>query len=169
MSAGSTGPAAGSPAGRRLVVGWREWLWLPDLLGSEAVKAKVDTGARTSAIHAWDVERSERAGDTWLAFSLHPRQHDGEHVVRAEARLVEERPVRSSNGEVEHRPVVETTLALGGERYAIELTLTNRDQMGFRMLLGRTGMAEHLLVDPGASYLLGGNRHAAPPAPAAGT
>jgi hypothetical protein len=150
------------PTDPRTLIGWREWIHLPDLLDGGWIKAKVDTGARTSALHAWDVERFDRDGAAWVRFSLHPRQHDDEHVVQAEARLVEEREVRSSNGEVEVRPVVETTLALGGERYVIELTLTKRDQMGFRMLLGRTGMARHLLVDPGSSYLLGGNRHRPP-------
>ncbi len=146
----------------RTLIGWREWIHLPDLLDGGWIKAKVDTGARTSALHAWDVERVDRGEATWVRFSLHPRQHDDDHVVQAEALLLEEREVRSSNGEVEVRPVVETTLALGGERYAIELTLTKRDQMGFRMLLGRTGMARHLLVDPGSSYLLGGDRHRPP-------
>jgi len=152
-------PPAADP---RTLIGWREWIHLPDLLDGGWIKAKVDTGARTSALHAWDVERFDRDGTTWLRFSLHPRQHDDELVVQAEAPLIEEREVRSSNGEVELRPVVETTLALGGQRYAIELTLTKRDQMGFRMLLGRTGMARHLVVDPGSSYLLGGGRHRPP-------
>lgn len=152
-------PPAGDP---RTLIGWREWIHLPDLLDGGWIKAKVDTGARTSALHAWDVEQFDRDGAAWVRFSLHPRQHDDDHVVQAEAPLVEEREVRSSNGEVEVRPVVETSLALGGQRYAIELTLTKRDQMGFRMLLGRTGMARHLLVDPGSSYLLGGDRHRPP-------
>ena len=151
-------PAAPEPDDRRLV-GWREWVHLPDLLDDGWIKAKVDTGARTSALHAWDVEDFERDGTAWVRFRLHPRQHDDDHVVVAEAPLLEEREVRSSNGDVELRPVVRTTLALGGRRHDIELTLTKRDQMGFRMLLGRTGMARHLLVDPGSSYLLGGSRH----------
>lgn len=145
----------------RAVVGWREWVRLPDLLPdpADAVKAKIDTGARTSAIHAWDLEEVERDGITIVRFSLHPRQHDDDHIVTAEAPLLEERDVRSSNGEVETRVVVETTLAIGELRYPVELTLTNRDQMGFRMLVGRTAMARHLLVDPGRSYVQGGDRH----------
>jgi hypothetical protein len=146
----------------RTVVGWREWVRLPGLLDGEWVKAKVDTGARTSAIHAWDVSSFERDGRTWLRFQLHPRQRDDTHVVEAAAPLVEEREVRSSNGEVELRPVIEATIELGGQRHAIELTLTNRDQMGFRMLLGRTGTAGWALVDPGTSYRLGGDRHHPP-------
>ena len=146
----------------RTVVGWREWIRVPELLGGEWIKAKVDTGARTSAIHAWDVEPFDRDGRTWVRFQLHPRQHDDTHIVTAEAPLVEEREVRSSNGDVEVRPVIEATIALDGTQHRIELTLTNRDQMGFRMLLGRTGMARRLLVDPGRSYLLGGDRHHPP-------
>ncbi|HEX4903106.1 MAG TPA: ATP-dependent zinc protease [Acidimicrobiales bacterium] len=146
----------------RTVVGWREWIRVPELLGDEWIKAKVDTGARTSAIHAWDVEPFERDDRTWVRFQLHPRQHDDLHIVTAEAPLVEEREVRSSNGDVEVRPVIEATIALDGTQHRIELTLTNRDQMGFRMLLGRTGMARRLLVDPGRSYLLGGDRHHPP-------
>lgn len=146
----------------RTLIGWREWIHLPDLLEEGWIKAKIDTGARTSALHAWDLEHFDRDGTTWVRFSVHPRQHDDDHIVQAEARLVEDREVRSSNGEVELRPVVETALALGGQRYPIELSLTKRDQMGFRMLLGRTAMARHLVVDPGVSYLLGGDRHRPP-------
>lgn len=148
----------------RTIVGWREWVWLPDLLAdpADAVKAKIDTGARTSTIHAWDVEPVVRDGEDWVRFSLHPRQKDDSHVVVAEARLLEEREIRSSNGEVERRPVVETTLSIGELRYPIELTLTKRDQMGFRMLLGRTAMTGRLLVDPGQSYLAGGTQRRPP-------
>ena len=153
----------------RPVIGWREWVWLPDLLPdpADAIKAKIDSGARTSAIHAWDIEHLERDGRIWVRFWLHPRQRDDAHVVVAEAPVVEEREIRSSNGEVELRVVVETTLQIAGLRYPIELSLTNRDQMGFRMLLGRTAMAGRLLVDPGVSYRTGGNRHA--PAGAGGS
>jgi hypothetical protein len=146
----------------RQLVGWREWIQLPDLLGGGWIKAKVDTGARTSAIHAWDVRSEEREGVAWVRFHLHPRQHDDAHIVEAAAPLLEQREVRSSNGEVELRPVIETTLTLGGERFPVELTLTKRDQMGFRMLLGRSGLARRALVDPGTSYRLGGGRHAPP-------
>lgn len=131
---------------------------LPDLAPDDSIKAKIDTGARTSAIHAWDIERFDRDGEPWVRFWLHPRQRDDGHVVSAEARLVEEREVRSSNGDVESRCVVTTTLELGDESWPIELTLTKRDQMGFRMLLGRTAMAGRLTVDPGVSYRAGGGK-----------
>ena len=140
------------------VIGWREWVRLPDLAPDDAIKAKIDTGARTSAIHAWDIERVMIDGEPWVRFSLHPRQRDDQHVVTASARLLEEREVRSSNGDVESRCVVSTTLALGGRTWPIELTLTKRDQMGFRMLLGRTAMAGRLRVDPGVSYRAGGGK-----------
>jgi hypothetical protein len=146
----------------RPVVGWREWIRLPDLLGDGWVKSKVDTGARTSAIHAWDIRTEERDGRTWVRFQLHPRQHDDLHVVEAAAPLLEQREVRSSNGEVELRPVIHTSLVLGTARHDVEMTLTKRDQMGFRMLLGRTALARRVLVDPGSSYRLGGDRHAPP-------
>ncbi len=151
--------APSDPGSERTIVGWREWVRLPELVPDDAIKAKIDTGARTSAIHAWDIEHIDRDGEAWVRFSLHPRQRDDEHVVTAEARLVEEREVRSSNGDVENRCVVTTTLVLGDEQWPIELTLTKRDQMGFRMLLGRTAMAKRLRVDPGVSYRAGGNRN----------
>jgi hypothetical protein len=146
----------GSPT----VVGWREWVRLPDLLPDEPIKAKIDTGARTSAIHAWDIETTERDGVAVVRFSLHPRQRDDDHVVVAEAPLLDEREVRSSNGDVERRLVVQTTLAIADLRYPIELTLTKRDQMGFRMLIGRTAMAGRLVVDPGSSHLTKGRDRA---------
>ena len=144
----------------RLVLGWREWVRLPDLLPDpgDAVKAKIDTGARTSAIHAWDLEHLERDGWPWVRFSLHPRQRDDTHVVVAEAAVVEERDVRSSNGEVERRIVIQTDVQIAHHRLPIELTLTKRDQMGFRMLLGRTALAGRAVVDPGGSYLTGRRR-----------
>lgn len=146
--------------GPRLVIGWREWVCLPDLLPDpgDALNAKIDTGARTSALHAWEIDYFDRGGQTWAGFSLHPHQHNDEHVVTAEAKVVDERDVRSSNGELETRPIITTTLSLGGDSFPIELSLTNRDQMGMRMLIGRIAIADHALVDPGRSYLLGGSR-----------
>ena len=142
-------------AHERLTVGWREWVHLPILCADEPIKAKVDTGARTSAIHAWNVEEIDVDGVTRVRFGLHPRQRDDAYVITAEADLVEWRDIRSSNGDDERRPVIMTELALGGISYPIELTLTDRDRMGFRMLLGRTAMADRLVVDPGGSHLLG--------------
>jgi hypothetical protein len=139
------------------VIGWREWVGLPDL-GVDWVKAKVDTGARSSSLHAWDIEVH---GDV-VRFSVHPMQDDDELVVQAEAELIEHRDVRSSNGDVEERPVIRTIAVLRGEGIPIELTLSRRDEMGFRMLLGRSAVRRRFLVDPGRSFLGGGDRVARP-------
>lgn len=133
-------------------IGWREWARLPGL-GGAIVKAKVDTGARTSSLHAFDLRELERGSETWIGFDFHPRQRDEGAVVHAEARLVDRRRVTASNGESELRPVVETDLELDGVRFPIELTLTRRDAMGFRMLIGRHALRGRFLVDPERSYL----------------
>jgi hypothetical protein len=138
-------------------IGWREWVALPEL-GVAAVKAKIDTGARSSSLHAWDVRIVEGTGRrSRVRFVLHPRQRDLTETVEAEADLVAVRAVRSSNGEVENRPVIRTPLVLDGHRYAIELTLTRRDQMGFRMLLGRRALRRRFVIDPGRSFVCGGS------------
>ncbi len=141
------------PPGPRLpVAGWREWVALPEL-HIRWIKAKVDTGARSSTLHAVDVERFDRDGAPWVRFAVHPYQHDPRTTVRCEAPLVDERRVRSSAGHEEHRPVVATQLRIGASAYPIELTLTNRDAMGFRMLLGRQALRGRYVVDAGGSYL----------------
>ena len=137
-----------------LKIGWREWVGLPDL-GVAAIKAKVDTGARTSALHAYDIESFRRAGALWIRFELHPLQRSNAMKVACEARAIDERSVRNSGGGVEHRYIVRALLKLGDSSWPIELALANRDQMGFRMLLGRTALEGRVLVEPGRSYLLG--------------
>lgn len=139
-------------SGDRLTVGWREWVGLPEL-GVPSIKAKIDTGARTSALHVSDVARFEREGDTWVRFAVHPVQRSEVPVVTSEARLVEHRPVRSSSGHTEHRLVIATTLVIGDEAWPVELTLARRDEMGFRMLIGRQAVRRRALIDPGRSYL----------------
>jgi hypothetical protein len=134
------------------IIGWREWIALPGL-GVQAIKAKVDTGARSSALHAFDLEHFDRDGIGMVRFQAHPIQRDDRHIVTAEAVLLEERVVRNSGGQEELRPVIETTVQVGQHTWVIELTLTNRDQMGFRMLLGRQAVRRRYLVDPGHSYL----------------
>jgi len=141
-------------------IGWREWVALPEL-GVSAVKAKIDTGARSSSLHAWDVTIVEGNGQgprrPRVRFVLHPRQRDLAETVEAEVDLVAVRAVRSSNGEVENRPVIRTPVVIDGRRYAIELTLTRRDEMGFRMLLGRRALRRRFVIDPGRSFLCGGS------------
>ena len=134
--------------------GWREWVTLP-ALGIDKIKVKVDTGARTSALHAWHIQEIERDGRSWARFCVHPNQRTMKGEIWCEAPIIDHREVRNSGGRAEHRYVVETDLKLGEELWPIELTLTSRDNMGFRMLLGRTAIRSKLLVDPGRSYLLG--------------
>jgi hypothetical protein len=133
-----------------LKIGWREWVALPDLKVG-AIKAKVDTGARTSALHAYRIEPFRRAGALWLRFELHPIQRSEATKVVCEARAVDERAVRNSGGRVERRYIIRTSLKLGEKIWPIELALANRDQMGFRMLLGRTALEGRALIEPGRS------------------
>ncbi len=133
-----------------LVLGWREWVSLP-ALGIARIKAKVDTGARTSALHTFEIDDP---GDGRIRFAVHPIQHDVDTVVWCEAELIDYRVVRDSGGHEEERPVVRTELALGTQTFDIEMTLTARDNMGFRMLVGRTAMAGRCVVDPQQSYRL---------------
>lgn len=137
-------------------VGWREWAALPEL-GIEAIKVKIDTGARTSALHAFELKTFERDGEEWVRFRIRPFQ-DSDEERTCESRIVDRRMVSDSGGHREQRIVIRTRLSFGGQLSDIEMTLTDRDTMKFRMLLGRTAM-HGLLVDPTASFLLGGNRH----------
>jgi hypothetical protein len=141
-----------SDSAARPLLGWREWLSLPEL-GIEQIKAKVDTGARSSSLHAFDVRIAKEDGQSWVSFIIHPIQGRNVPAIAAKARLIEHRQVRSSSGHVESRPVIETTVCLGGRTWQIELTLTNRDEMGFRMLLGRSAIARKFVVDPARSFL----------------
>lgn len=148
-------PPRGRKRKDRPVLGWREWVALPEL-GVRSVKAKLDTGARTSSLHAFRMKRFTRDGTPMVRFEVHPVQRSTAASVTVEAEVVEERVVRNSGGQEERRPVIVTPVELGGERWPIELTLTRRDSMGFRMLLGRQALRGRALVDPGRSYALGG-------------
>lgn len=131
------------------VVGWREWVALPSW-GIPHLKAKVDTGARTSALHAHRLEAIDDGSR--VRFVVHPWQGSPDDGMVVEAIVVERRDVRSSSGEVERRPVVRTDLTLAGRTSQVDITLTSRDQMGFRMLIGRAALQGSYLVDPDASY-----------------
>lgn len=138
----------------RPVVGWREWVALPRL-GIKAVKVKVDTGARTSALHAFNVRPFKKDGRDWVRFEIHPLQRNDAVTKACVAEAVDYRWVTNSGGGREKRFVIVTELRLGSESWPIEMTLTDRDQMGFRMLLGRTSMERRLTVDPARSYCFG--------------
>ena len=137
-----------------LILGWREWAVLPEL-GIAGVKAKVDTGARTSTLHAFDVRITRRGKQRFARFKVHPVQRDSNFTIEAKAPLVDKRTVRNSGGGEEMRPVIVTTLEMLGQRWPIEITLTRRDVMGFRMLIGREALRGRALVDSGSSYLSG--------------
>lgn len=117
------------------------------------IKAKIDTGARSSALHAFEIERFQHNGKPMVRFKIHPLQKDTLTTLTAEAELLEERQVRDSGGHTEVRPVIRTAIALGQYQWPIELTLTNRSAMGFRMLLGRQAVRQRFMIDAGQSYL----------------
>ncbi len=134
-------------------IGWREWVALPEL-GIPHIKAKVDTGARTSALHTFSVEKFSRDGKDWVRFGVHPTQRNTSEEVWCESPLKDTRIVRDSGGHEEQRYVIDSALQLGDRTWTIEITLTDRDNMGFRMLLGRTAIRTKFLVNSNRSYLL---------------
>ena len=133
------------------IIGWREWTGLPDL-GIQMVKAKIDTGARSSSLHAIDIKTIERDGKSFVDFRVHPLQRNSRETIACRAEVLEYRLIRSSTGHAQRRPVIVTTIQVLGESWPIELTLANRDEMGFRMLLGREGVRGRFMVDCGKSF-----------------
>jgi hypothetical protein len=135
-------------------MGWREWAALPQI-GVQQIKAKLDTGARSSALHAFNLRPIEKHGKMFVQFDVHPLQHNDEIHKTCAAEVIDYRWITNSGGGREKRFVIVTTLQMGEDTWPIEVTLTDRDQMGFRMLIGRTAMHKRLVVDPAASYLSG--------------
>ena len=138
-----------------MIIGWEEWCAIPDL-GLPAVKAKIDTGAKTSALHAYDIETFVRHHVPYVRFKIHPLQMNKKLYRICEAPLIEKRVITSSNGEREERPVILTALTFGPVTINAELTLTSRHKMNFRMLLGREALRKAgFMVEPSRSFLLG--------------
>lgn len=137
---------------QRLRVGWREWVYLPEL-SPWPLKAKIDTGARTSALHAYGLTVTMEDDIAWARFQMHPIQRSSEGASVARCRVIGFRRVRSSTGHSQTRPVIRTPLRIGQHELPIEVTLTPRDQMGFRLLLGRSAIRRRFVVDPGRSFL----------------
>jgi hypothetical protein len=142
-----------------VVVGWREWVALPQA-GVDWVKAKIDTGARSSSIHAFDLEAYDVDGQEWVRFSIHPWQRSDEDVAELSLPVLDRRDVRSSNGQTEQRYAVALDVTLAGRTITTVMTLSNRDEMGFRMLIGREALERGFLVDSARSYAGGRPRRA---------
>lgn len=138
----------------RVVVGWREWVSLPQA-GVPWIKAKIDTGARSSAIHAFDVDAHVVAGEQRVRFSIHPWQRADDDVAELTLPVLDRREVRSSNGQTEERYAVAMDVVLAGRTVTTVMTLSNRDEMGFRLLIGREALEQGFLVDSAGSYLGG--------------
>lgn len=136
------------------LIGWREWVGLPDWQ-IPAMKAKMDSGAKTCALHIFYVEPFEKDGETWVKFGIHAYDDSPETVNDCEAKVVDQRLVRDSGGHEEMRYVILSRCQLGNKIQDVETTLTNRDAMQFPMLIGRNALKNGFLVDSGASYLLG--------------
>jgi len=150
-------------ASEMTLIGWREWVTLPDL-APVPIKAKIDTGAKTSALHAFFIEPYEKAGVPMVKFLLHPYQNDTDTVLECHAPVSDQRKVRDSGGHEEMRYVIASTFKIGTESFTAEITLTDRDSMVFRMLIGRNALSNRFLVHSKASFLLGGESKQ-PPVP----
>ncbi|MDX1468344.1 MAG: ATP-dependent zinc protease [Acidimicrobiia bacterium] len=137
---------------KKTTIGWREWVQLPDL-GIGEIKAKVDTGADNSSLHAFNIERFEVEDEPYVRFEIHPHQRKRKPSVECEAPVVGEKKVKNPGGRTELRPVIRTTLVVAGIELDANVNLTTRDEMTFRMLLGRRTLRKLFVVDPGRSYI----------------
>lgn len=138
----------------KLIIGWQEWISLPEL-DVPAVRAKIDTGAKTSSIHAYKIECFKKGKKDFVRFEIHPIARNSTIKRCCEMPLFDQRKVKSSSGDTEERPIIKTLLHIDGNEWEIELNLTNRDYMGSRMLIGREAMRKHTLVHSGVKYIHG--------------
>lgn len=139
------------------ILGWREWVSLPDL-GIEKIKAKTDTGARTSALHAFAITPFKEGNKQKIRFEMHPLQKNTDKIVRCVADVIDKRWVSDSGGHREERYVIATPIIIGDQQWSIEITLTERDNMLFRMLLGRSAIKRRFVVNPARSFLTNKNK-----------
>ena len=138
----------------KLLIGRNEWTSLPDL-SVPAIKAKIDTGAKTSSLHAVNIKKIKRSGRVYVKYDVYPIQNNDEVIVSCQSRVIDERFIMSSNGHKEHRCVISTTLCLGDQMWPIEISLADRDALRYKMLLGREALSQCTLIDPGASCCQG--------------
>lgn len=150
--AAASGSTLGWHMAKRKTIGWREWVEMPDL-GVAEIKAKVDTGADNASLHAFNIERFEQNGVPYVRFEVHPRQRRRKPSIPCVAPLAKERTVKNPGGRSEVRPVIRTSLIVAGVKVEALVNLTTRDEMTFRLLLGRRTIRGHFIVDPGRSYL----------------
>jgi len=137
-----------------MIIGACEWIALPEL-GINQLRARVDTGAKSCALHALDIEQFERDGMVYAGFRIPVGRHEDTRWQRCEARVRRTRRVRNTSGELEERLTIRTPLIIGHSRWEVDITLTNRERMRYRMLLGRTAMENHALVYPARTFLQG--------------
>ena len=137
----------------KLIVGWREWAGLPHL-GVEMIKVKIDTGAKTASLHAFDLMPFTYMGEDWIQFDIHPLQDNDTIIHRCTAPIIDYRWITSSTGHSQQRYIIRTTLTIGDFSSSVAISLAKRDEMGFRMLIGRDALGDHILVNPSHSFLL---------------
>lgn len=152
MASSSTSKAEKKKAPAKKKIGWREWARLPELK-IDRIKAKIDSGARTSALHAFKVTPFTKDGGAYVRFFVHPVQRRRNPEIACVARVIDQRRITDSGGKSEERYVIRTILKLGKSSWPIELTLSNRDSMGFRLLIGRQAIRRRYVVDPGRSFV----------------
>ncbi len=137
-----------------ILIGWQEWCALPKL-HLPAIKAKIDTGAKTSALHAYDIRPFHRHGELFAHFKVHPLQRREDLEIECTAHVIDHRVIMNSGGYKELRYVIRTDILLGTLKWEIDISLTNREPLAFRMLLGRDALAHHFLIEPGKKLYQG--------------